>query len=68
MYWASVDGDEADWHIGVVLRVLRPNRRDGFTHDARLDGSDGIRGFKLDAASHDEGIWFPIRACSGDAQ
>eukprot|EP00965_Chrysotila_dentata_P060451 2003775-Pleurochrysis_carterae.AAC.1 len=63
MYWASVDGDyEADWHIGVVFKVLRPNRRDGFTNDARLNGSDGIRGVKLDTASHYEGFWFFLRA------
>eukprot|EP00965_Chrysotila_dentata_P083920 2769545-Pleurochrysis_carterae.AAC.1 len=49
-YWASVDGRAACWDVGKVQRVLRPNRRDRFTHDAKLDGSNFPRGVTLSAA------------------
>eukprot|EP00965_Chrysotila_dentata_P193793 6175967-Pleurochrysis_carterae.AAC.1 len=42
-YWASVDQQAACWHTGKVQRVLRPGRRDRFTHDAKLDGSNLVR-------------------------
>eukprot|EP00965_Chrysotila_dentata_P231711 6198525-Pleurochrysis_carterae.AAC.1 len=52
MYWTSVDGAAAELHSGVVTRVLGTNRRDGFTHDARLDRSaGGVQGVTLDADS-----------------
>eukprot|EP00965_Chrysotila_dentata_P036519 1214860-Pleurochrysis_carterae.AAC.1 len=63
MYWASVDGAAAEWHTGIIARVLAgaepPNR---FTHNARPDVAEGIRGVLLDAASFHEGIWIPIES------
>eukprot|EP00965_Chrysotila_dentata_P240383 6203679-Pleurochrysis_carterae.AAC.2 len=64
MYWASVNGAAAEWHTGVVARILRQNRRDHFTHDARLDRAEGVWGVMLDVASFHEGIWIPIESIS----
>ena len=57
MLWTSVGASRASWHQGVVAKVLGANRRDGFTHDAKLDGTSDIRGVPLTAALHAEGIW-----------
>eukprot|EP00965_Chrysotila_dentata_P230359 6197729-Pleurochrysis_carterae.AAC.1 len=48
--WTSVDHSPAGWHVGKVVRVLRQNRRDGFTYDAKLDGGAQLRGVVLSAA------------------
>eukprot|EP00965_Chrysotila_dentata_P187905 6172416-Pleurochrysis_carterae.AAC.2 len=64
MYWACIDAQYAAWHSGIVMRAFTGMLRDGFTHDARLDGSRGVRGVTLDTAGHAEGIWIPITPIS----
>ena len=65
MLWAAVDGAvKASWHTGIVSKVLPRSggkeRRDGFTHDAKLDGSTSVRGVTLSPTLYAEGMWLPI--------
>eukprot|EP00965_Chrysotila_dentata_P256632 6212606-Pleurochrysis_carterae.AAC.1 len=34
--WTLLDNREPTWYLGVVTGKLKPNRRVGFTHDARF--------------------------------
>eukprot|EP00965_Chrysotila_dentata_P233437 6199576-Pleurochrysis_carterae.AAC.4 len=41
---SRVDGAASAWHVGKVTKALPTNRRrDQFTHDRRLDGSNAAR-------------------------
>ena len=58
MLWTAVGASRASWHLGITVKKLGTKRkRDSFTHDAKLDGSDGVRGVTLSAAVHAEGCW-----------
>jgi len=57
MLWTAVGKTKASWHTGVIVKQLGASRRDGFTHDAKLDGTSDMRGVKLTEALHAEGVW-----------
>ena len=57
MLWTSLDNRRPSWHPGVTVRQLGKSRRDGFTHDAKLDGTSDVRGVKLTSALYSEGSW-----------
>eukprot|EP00965_Chrysotila_dentata_P261221 6214181-Pleurochrysis_carterae.AAC.1 len=63
MLWACVGTASAAWHVGRVERALQAGRRDGFTHDARLDGTRVTRGVTLTEQGHTDGLWTPIEDC-----
>ena len=57
-YPLSASASRASWHRGITVKKLSTKRkRDTFTHDAKLDGSDDVRGVTLSAAIHAEGCW-----------
>ena len=54
---------EPAWREWNVLKVLKENRRDGFTHDAHLreEPSTAKRGVRLSQDAHDKGLWVGIQ-------
>ena len=61
MLWTAVGSKKASWHTGVIVKQLGASRKDGFTHDAKLDGTSDVRGVKLTEALHVEGVWILLQ-------
>eukprot|EP00965_Chrysotila_dentata_P106911 3532214-Pleurochrysis_carterae.AAC.1 len=59
LLWFCVAGGHACWHVGRVERVLQSGRRNGFTHNARLDGARSVRGVTLTKEGNIDGVWCP---------
>jgi hypothetical protein len=57
MVWTAIEGLRPSWHAGLTIKKLGVRRRDGFTHDAKLDGTNDIRGVTLSLSAHAEGCW-----------
>eukprot|EP00965_Chrysotila_dentata_P049669 1646963-Pleurochrysis_carterae.AAC.1 len=64
LLWTTVDASSPAWHHGKVRRALKGKRRDGYTHDARLDDSSAVRGVTLSEGGCVDGLWMPIATTS----
>ena len=60
MLWTSIDGGTPCWHRMKAVKTLGKNRRDGYTHDAVIVGSKGVRGVRLTDDAYHEGCWLLI--------
>ena len=59
----------AKWHQGVVTKVYPANftfRGRPYTHDAKIDGSQEVRGVNLTVELEEEGIWVALQPLAGD--
>jgi len=65
LLWSTVERQRARWHHGVVTKVYPANytfRGRPYTHDAKLDGSQLIRGVNLTPELEEEGMWVALQA------
>lgn len=64
LMWSRVGADKvAAWHRGVTVKTHPPNflyRGKPFTHDAKLGGSNNVRGVNLTPELEAEGMWVAI--------
>lgn len=61
MIWTRLDGGQVKWHQGKVVKLLPPNQRQGYTHDATFVESPGVRGVRLTKEAYDDGCWVVLK-------
>jgi len=69
LIWCTVGGQRARWHEGVVTKVYGANftfRGRPYTHDAKLDGNQEVRGVNLTSELEEEGMWVALKPLAQD--
>ena len=64
LIWSRVGTAQGMWHVGVVTRVYAANYRyrgRPYTHDAKLDGQNEVRGVNLTPQLEADGLWVALQ-------
>ena len=65
LLWSTVGNGRAEWHLGVVTKVYPANftyRGKPYTHDAKLDGNEEVRGVNLTRQLEADGLWVALQS------